>query len=70
MKNILLMIVITLSSCIESENTSKNKHAASDSLGEYYTIEIDSCEYVVFRGYQKGGITHKGNCKNHPKCAN
>jgi hypothetical protein len=26
--------------------------------------EIDGCEYVVYRGYEKGGITHKANCKN------
>jgi hypothetical protein len=33
----------------------------------FQVIIIDSCEYVVYAAYQKGGITHKGNCKNHPK---
>lgn len=29
------------------------------------TITIDSCQYIVISGYRRGGISHKGNCKNH-----
>ncbi len=28
-------------------------------------IVVDGCEYVRYQGYKSGGLTHKGNCKNH-----
>lgn len=28
-----------------------------------HIAEVDSCEYIVFDGYKKGGIIHKQNCK-------
>lgn len=29
-----------------------------------YIIELDGCEYILYVGYRKGGITHKENCNN------
>lgn len=29
----------------------------------YEVVEIEGCEYVVYDGFEAGGITHKGNCK-------
>jgi hypothetical protein len=31
---------------------------------ELYQVQFDGCEYIVFRSYPYGGITHKGNCSN------
>lgn len=31
--------------------------------GGVYVIEVDGCEYVLYRN-QGAGITHKANCKN------
>lgn len=27
-------------------------------------LEYDGCEYIIMTAYSKGGISHKGNCKN------
>lgn len=35
------------------------------SSGEIKSATLDGCEYVVLIGYNKGGICHKANCKNH-----
>lgn len=32
---------------------------------ELSIVEIDGCEYILYDGYKAGGLTHKGNCKNH-----
>jgi len=40
---------------------------------EYRIIEIDGCEYITteysfkYANNYSFSITHKGNCKNHPK---
>ena len=28
-------------------------------------IEWEGCQYIIWEGGRKGGITHKENCKNH-----
>jgi hypothetical protein len=28
------------------------------------TVQIDGCNYVVYKGYKQGGLTHAGNCPN------
>jgi len=30
---------------------------------EIYTVEKDSCEYIVYNGYYSGNIIHKENCR-------
>ena len=30
---------------------------------EIYTVEKDSCEYIVYDGYHSGNIIHKQNCR-------
>lgn len=34
---------------------------------QHVIIIIDECEYVIYKHSTRsaGGITHKGNCKNH-----
>lgn len=58
--------IILLTGCIppEKEPNPSTKTNSFD-LGGYgtHTVEHDSCEYVIWLDYQKGGITHKGNCK-------
>lgn len=29
----------------------------------YTIVTIDSCEYIMYRGYHETAITHHGNCK-------
>lgn len=38
-------------------------HGISDD--HFYVIVVDNCEYVVYHSWEKGGIIHKANCKNH-----
>lgn len=63
MKIILICILLTVCSC--GPPSLKTNEISETRFGEFAIVKIDSCEYVVYRGYQKGGITHKGNCKNH-----
>jgi len=53
------VVFIFLQSC----NDSSDKSVVTQTNGSYETVELDSCEYIVFREWYKGGITHKGNCK-------
>ena len=34
-----------------------------DGGDKIYTVEKDSCEYIVYDGYHSGNITHKKNCR-------
>ena len=58
-----LLVAFLMVGCREITPEEKTKLASeADGID---IIEIDGCEYVRFIGYYKGGITHKGNCKNH-----
>jgi len=57
---ILLLAAVFFQSC---KNSNDNVSVAGKSYGSYEIIELDSCQYVVFREAYKGGICHKGNCK-------
>ena len=73
MKNLILniLIITSLLSCNnEVENNEQmydvkhNKiHHAKLSQG-IHIIEVDGCEYILYVGHKKGGITHKENCNN------
>lgn len=41
------------------------EHTENQSGFTYDVIIIDDCEYIWDTEYYQGGITHKGNCKNH-----
>ena len=49
------------------QETEKGEGDKTDT--RFYTVVVDSCEYVVAQGrYAQNGalsITHKGNCRNH-----
>jgi hypothetical protein len=61
MKTILLLFIL-LGCAIPETPTTQKKVINGNSVE---VVTFDSCEYVLFTGYYKGGITHKGNCKNH-----
>lgn len=57
--------LLLFSGCTESEpNKEELKTKRSFRYAEMYSVEYDSCEYIIYNRYNKGGITHKGNCKN------
>jgi predicted nucleic-acid-binding Zn-ribbon protein len=65
----IILLMVFLMAC------TNNTDEELDSTGEVYykVIEIEACQYVVVeRGLRLANnysfsITHKGNCKNHPK---
>lgn len=66
MKYLLLLLLFT--SCELSQKPIRevqplNKDIISNV--EFYIIILDSCEYIYMSGYGRGGLAHKGNCKNH-----
>lgn len=53
-----IVIFLFLSACsneIESEGTSFD-----DAINE---VKVDGHEYLIYKGYYKGGMTHKANCE-------
>ena len=65
MKNIFKLLVATsflLIGCIDNKEISSER-INIDATNKIKIIEIDSCEYLLFEGFKKGGITHKQNCK-------
>lgn len=64
MKIKFLLALLVLSSCLQTNETNK-KTETRNSYFDYgtTTIEHDGCEYVIWSATEKGGITHKGNCK-------
>lgn len=57
---VLLMVVIFLSGCETTIESSKIKETYNGSSIQVYTI--DSCEYIVLN-HDYRSLTHKGNCK-------
>jgi hypothetical protein len=62
--------LLLLSSCTtprQQYNDDIRKHKAVQGVSgdTFYVITVDSCEYVVYHGSQKGSIVHKANCINH-----
>lgn len=62
-----IVILFNIYSCEVSPAT--NKMENSDvrlwpGSNRLKTVTIDSCEYIVYKGTNRFGITHKGNCKN------
>ncbi len=57
------LLVAFLVGCKGGTNGDSTKKANND-YSDIVVTEIDGCEYVVYRGFEKGGIIHKANCKN------
>jgi hypothetical protein len=67
---IAIIVIVAIGIFIDADGRSATKPLRARVINgraddQYHIIEIEGCEYVVWREYQKGGITHKGNCKNH-----
>ena len=70
MEKILLLFVAALMMSCQSSEPKVSQPDSRESIGlkdNIYIVEIDSCEYIVFKrasGYAgMGGICHKENCK-------
>lgn len=70
MKKLIIAIVcpmIIMIGCEPMETKQANNQIRTSSGANIYTIEYDSCEYVIAEvmfSYGAGlGITHKGKCK-------
>ena len=64
--NIILsvILIVGLSSCAKPNLNEEPTDYIIDELGNTFKIiEIDGCEYIYFKGGDKLGIAHKGNCK-------
>lgn len=64
---ILISLEMLLFSCGVNHNNNDHINIKYRGSGndEFYIVQIDSCEYIVFSGTYKGCIIHKQNCKNH-----
>jgi hypothetical protein len=68
---LLLIIAFISGACNDPSVKNSNRgevydHDSPPQGSTFHTVVIDSCEYVIWDDfYRKGGITHKGNCKNH-----
>jgi hypothetical protein len=59
MKYLLLIAMIVLVGC---EIPPKDTHNSSPT--ELRIETVDSCEYVVYTSFNKGGLAHHGACNN------
>ena len=64
MKNLIkygfIAVVSSFWSCGSCNSPKKRKSEYTN----YSIIEMDGCEYYVRHRYEKGYLSHKGNCKN------
>jgi len=59
----MLLVVVLMVAC--EPQADLKKQTITSGYDNISIIEVDSCEYILYDGYKGGGITHKGNCKNH-----
>lgn len=70
---IVILIGLTISSCVQHQNVNNDvksinslgKFPYNSNIDELTVVEIDGCEYIVCNafGNKDIAITHKGNCK-------
>ena len=67
---LLLAFLLVLSACTNVDSKNKVTDATERGVTHrlykgdlIYTVEIDGHEYLVMRRGNRGGITHKANCK-------
>jgi competence protein ComGC len=68
MKILLLLIICTL--LFSCTNVQNKKQAINKNVTiAYEVIVIENCEYILSRSQITSSetMTHKGNCKNHPR---
>lgn len=69
MKYLLIAITVVMSSCEYTQE--RIKAEKSSNVKETYLeknttiVEVHGCEYIWYHEGYAGGLTHKGNCKNH-----
>jgi hypothetical protein len=52
-------------SATPEQEASMKKTVYGGGMSAVVVIEVDGCEYVFYKAGYAGGLTHKGNCKNH-----
>lgn len=70
MKYIVIIYMLSMISCEsprQEYRREKIEFKVRDGFSDdsFYVITIDSCDYVVYHGTQRGTVIHKANCKNH-----
>lgn len=54
---------LCLAGCEEYEKVQTNGKYCNTTIGAHiYSINIEGHDYIVFDGYNKGGITHSESC--------
>lgn len=65
MNNIKIIFVVLLTVYLMGCDNANNKATLHEIDNEEISVTtVDGCEYILFHGYNKGGIIHKANCKN------
>ena len=66
----MLLAVLLFVGCEQVDNQKKhaNLHETTNTItlrgGDIiHTLEIDSCEYILYDGFRAGNIIHKENCR-------
>lgn len=65
MKKLLtLILIITFFNCtdVKRKLTKIKYHTANTTIEE---IEIDKCQYIIYKSTLGSSMCHKGNCVNH-----
>jgi hypothetical protein len=60
-----LLVVFLMVGCVEQTDQKVKTTKIQSGINQLSIVEIDGCEYIVYDSYKAGGLTHKGNCKNH-----
>lgn len=60
MKKLIILLIPAMFGCIEEPTSAQATFNTSYGVSVF---TVDSCEYVIYHGIQKGGIVHKQNCK-------
>jgi predicted small secreted protein len=60
-----LLVAFLMVGCVEQTDQKVKTTVVQQGFDQISIIEIDGCEYILYDGYKAGGLTHKGNCKNH-----
>ena len=64
-----MLVAVLFVGCKEDKQQEYvNPHKKTNSItldrgDKIYTVEKDSCEYIVYDGYHSGNIIHKQNCR-------
>jgi hypothetical protein len=62
MKTLIVILFITLTSC-NSDVDNQKIQSTPNNYG-IMEVEFDGCQYIIYKGFKKAGLTHKGNCIN------